>query len=230
MIALPWPIYLFQQYPTEAQHLFEQLLFPVGESIQGHGGGPLYYLDKIRIVFGELIYLPLAWLLYRGVRYPNRSLRVLLVWLSPLLLLSFAGTKRGTYLLPFAPAFFLLTACFFVFVKDAKCWPRLPAWLRHILLILLVGLPVRYTIERSKPLRPRFVLPPWRTEMARFAENIDVPPDQILLYDEPHAFDALFFYGITAYPYTPDTAALHAARQRGYRIYRHYNDHYERVK
>ena len=105
--------------------------------------------------------------------------------------------------------------------------PRLPKWMRIGILILLIGLPIRYAVERIKPFRPRFVLPPWRTEMATFVAGLKIPPDQILLYDEPRAFDALFFYGITAYPYTPDTAALNAAQRRGYHIYRNNGGHYE---
>ena len=227
VIALPWPIYLFQQHPIAAQYIFEQLLFPVSASIQGHGGGPFYYLNEIRIVFGELIYLPLGGLVYRGVRRPDYALRVLFVWLFPLVLLSLAGTKRSTYLLPFAPAFFLLTACFIVFIKNAKKWPRLPNWMRVGIFLLLIGLPIRYTVERVKPFRPRFTLPPWRTEMATFAAGIQSTPDQILLYDEPRAFDAMFFYGITAYPYTPDTVALNAAQRKDYRVYRNNGGRYE---
>ena len=227
-VALPWPIYLWVQHPVEARYIAEQLLFPVGAAIQGHGGGPLYYLNEIRIVFGELIYLPLGWLLYRGIYQRDQVIRVLLVWLFPLLLLSFAGTKRSTYLLLFAPAFFLLTAVFIDFLRQAENWPRLPAWLRSGLVLLLIALPLRYSVERIKPLRPRFVLPPWRVEMARFAEGLELSPDQILLYDEPRAFDAMFFYGITAYPYTPDTAALNAAHRRGYHIYRNTGGRYER--
>ena len=217
LVALPWPIYLFRTHPEEALHVARQLIHPVGDAIHGHTGGPFYYLDQIRQVFGELIYLPLGWLLYRVFRNRSPALRFLAIWLLPILLLSFAGTKRATYLLPFAPAFFLLTAFFGEYLWKIKhCLPR--ALVYGVLLLLLV-LPVRYSIERLKPLRPRFERPAWRTEAEAWLRQLDAPPDRILLIGEPHAFEWMYFYGILAYDYLPPEVELERARALGYRVY-----------
>lgn len=63
IVALPWQVYIHLVFPNEALwestfnscHLFSE--------IEGHGKPLLYHFDKIRIVYGELIYLPLVWIL-----------------------------------------------------------------------------------------------------------------------------------------------------------------------
>lgn len=197
--CLPWLTYLWQHHQQEIQFTFQQFFARVDTGFEGHSGGAFAYLQKVITLFGAAVYLPLGWILYEAGR--KRSLRTIFlaawVW-APLLLLSFLATKRATYLIMCAPAYFLVTGAFIssLLASEINWLPR-KKWIRTGLASLLLGLPVAYSLERIAPFRPRFVTPEWKTELARLAN--EHAADKIVLSGEAHAMDAMFYYDLLAY-------------------------------
>ena len=62
MVCLPWQVYSLWQFPVEAKWMYSVILTPITQPYESQSGGVLYYIDLIRIVFGEVIYIPVIWI------------------------------------------------------------------------------------------------------------------------------------------------------------------------
>lgn len=156
VVALPWTIYMYQTYPNEMQGILTGTLSAYSETVPGHAKPWYYYLNKVMVLYGELIYIPIFFAIYRCWKVKKNRRMVLLgflCWMGiPLLLFSFAETKRFTYLLIAAPAFFMLTAFFFVKLSYLPVSVnKYFKWMgKNVLLLALIVLPLRYLFERIK--------------------------------------------------------------------------------
>ncbi len=114
VVFLPWQLYIHKQFPVEAawESGFNYRHFT--EVVENQAGPFYYYLDRIRINYGELIYLPLLWFLAQTIKNVRNYKRLAIcVWfLVPLVIFSFAKTKMQGYVLFISPALFMVTAEF----------------------------------------------------------------------------------------------------------------------
>lgn len=155
-IALPWQIYILMTYPAEARYEYFHHWLHLASELEGHkDAGWWYYLDKIRINYSEIIYLPLLVFVLRlnkDTTNLNRNL-ALFIWIFiPLIFFSFAKTKMQGYILFICPALFMISADFFFQVKDLqfkKLSPRLRPSLVLLVQLLMLLLPLRYCYERT---------------------------------------------------------------------------------
>ncbi len=132
-VALPWQVYIRHAFPLEASwessYNFRHLLVP----LEGLGGSPLFHWARMPRYFGELIYLPVIWLLVeagracfagtrrRGSPLAGDNLLPLAVWLLlPYVVFSLAATKLGGYVMVAAPALFLAEAAFWLWLWDQR--------------------------------------------------------------------------------------------------------------
>ena len=151
IIALPWVFYILEIYPEEAEFVLGQILGAYISTAENHAAPFYYYWHEILFVFGELVYLVLGFSIYQIIQKKSISPNlILLMWtLIPVLIFSFAETKRHTYLLVAAPAFFILTSqLWFILsnnIKSAKM-----KWLNYLLMFAFIVLPIRLMIERVK--------------------------------------------------------------------------------
>lgn len=220
-IELPWLVYIYHRFPVESRQLFAGIIKAGHNAIENHTGSCFFYLDAIRIMFGEAVYLPI---LLGGIvawkKFPSVTWVGMAVWLGlPLLLLSAAATKRETYLLIAAPAFFLLTAY----------WVRW-SWLRFrryraygwgLLALLLLLLPLRYGAERTKLFVPRERRPEWRARIDRYEQRIraDGPIEKAALFLYDHPNEMMFYTGITTYGVLADDQKIEQLKAEGWRVY-----------
>ena len=65
VIFLPWQFYIFKAFPLEASWEACYNFKHITEALGNQTGPYYYYLNKIRISYGELIYLPLIWFLWK---------------------------------------------------------------------------------------------------------------------------------------------------------------------
>ncbi len=147
-IAVPWQVYTLKQFPLEAQWelLFNKMHF--FQPLEGHGGNLLFHFDQLRITYGELIYLPVIWFLYRTIKYSKRhDIAIAALFAIPYLFYTVAATKMPCYTLFAAPATFMITAEAYFYFRNATWLPRL----MKLIAIFLLLLPIRYAVERIKP-------------------------------------------------------------------------------
>jgi 4-amino-4-deoxy-L-arabinose transferase-like glycosyltransferase len=216
IVVLPWQIYISSRYPVEAaiERLFNYR--HITEVLDGHGGPFYYHFDIMRQTYGELIYLPLLWLLFKLVSAPRSRRRLFLsAWIFiPYIFFSFVKTKMQPYTIFAAPALFLLTSCFFYYVKrTAKKWR--PKWLPVICLVLLVVLPVRYAMDRLMFFRYQERKPAWVEEIKHLK---DILPAKSVVFNHARPIEVMFYTDLVAYQRLPSREEIDLVKQKGYAV------------
>lgn len=221
-VSLSWIEYTLSAFPIEGKEMVTSLISPFSIIIQEHTGPPWYYLNNIRIVFGELIYIPLVWILYKTYKDVNKTRYIpLLLWIIiPLIVFSFAETKRHTYLLITAPAIFIVSAYFWYWLLEYKIYHK-HKWFFNLILFLLIALPIRYTIERIKPFDKRDRNPQWVTNLKKLNTK-NIQKGVLFNYDKP--IEAMFYTNLTAYSNIPDKKAVTDLIEKGYTVIINDND------
>jgi 4-amino-4-deoxy-L-arabinose transferase len=174
----------------------------ISEVLDGQTGPFYYFIDRIRINYGDLIYLPLGWFIWKMFKNRNdlNRLAIFIWFFIPFLFFSFTKTKLPAYILFTSPALFLMTAEFFVMLTDFKKEQH-RKWLINLVLILLIAFPVRFTIERMKPFQKIERNPQWVADLKKLNER-KIKNGVLLNYDK--AIEAMFYTNLTAYQYIPD--------------------------
>ena len=217
-VAIPWQVYIWYRFPLEAAWEYRYNARHIFEVLEGNGGPFYFYLDRMRIVFGELIYLPVLWLVYVVFhKKDNLKYALLLTWIAvPFLFFTLIRTKMQGYVLFTAPAFFILTAVFFVYgwtYCNRFHYKRLAA----LVLLLLFLLPLRYAVERIKP----FSVRPRTADWMAAARQLDrsTPNAKKVLFNTRYPVETMFFTDLTAYETIPDADRLKALYAEGYTIF-----------
>lgn len=221
IIAAPWQIYIHQNFPLEAaweqtyntRHLFEGL--------EGHGQAFYFHLDKIRIIFGELMYIPLIWFFYhiikKSKRVPSKYL-ALGVWvLLPLLFFSFAKTKMQAYTLFTAPAIFMVISLFIYYLQQNYKHFKY-RWVAKILIVGLLLLPIRYCFERVKPFSQKERNPVWAEEFRQLGKTLE-NAEKTLIFKVERPIEAMFYTNATAYSYNPPKVVIDSLKRENYIIF-----------
>jgi len=216
VIFLPWQIYIFNTFPVEANWEAGFNLKHITEVLEGQTGPFYYFLDKIRINYGELIYLPLLWFLWKTLKNPKdkKKLAVSIWFLIPFFFFSIARTKMQGYLLFVSPALFIMTAEFWLMLAEFRI-SRNQKWFYNLILILLIALPVRYTIERTKPFEKSERNPQWVADLKKL-NGRKIDKGVLFNYDNP--IEAMFYTNLTVYPFIPDTKTIADLQRKGYSI------------
>lgn len=215
-VALPWAWHIAHAFSRESREIFTIMSTANKRVIEGHTGEWYFYLDRARIIFGEIVYLPMIaglWRISRKKRFTGLSL--IFVWIAlPMLLFSTAATKRDTYLMILAPAFFLLIA---YWVRVLRIRFRRPWGI--VLAVLLLLLPLRYGVERSKLFMGRLRAPEWMTDVQKIRRALPGPPEKTVVFGFDHHLELMFHTGVTAYPQRPDDATVQQLKQEGYAVW-----------
>jgi len=214
-VFLPWQVYVHHSFPVEAQWESQMNYRHITEVLDQQGGPFYYFFDKARIIFGEIIYLPLTWFCWISFKRRRSFKRVaLLVWfLVPFLFFSFVRTKMQGYILFTAPAIFIITGLFWHYLYRYRKVFRVK-WVTYSILVLLLALPVRYTIERIKPFQITERSPRWVAELKSLNEQVE-GRKEIVVLNVPRPVETMFYLDCTAYPGIPDSVTLSALAGKG---------------
>jgi 4-amino-4-deoxy-L-arabinose transferase len=213
-----WISYILKTFPEESTFVLKKFVFAYNKTLEGHSGPPHYYLHTIGIIFGELIYVPLILTLYLLFKKQMtwQGLLNTAWWLIPLLVFSFAATKRQTYILIAAPAFFIMASTTWFYLKSLKPSKNYK-YLLLIILSLLIILPIRYCIERVKPFELRDRLPEWEAQTKELHKKIDLTKKTVIFnLDRP--IDAMFYNDCIAYSNIPEASVIEDLQEKGYKV------------
>jgi len=216
IIFLPWQLYIYHAFPLEANWEANYNFRHLTEVLEEQTGPFYYFIDKIRINFGELIYLPLLWFYWKTIKNRNDKKRLAIcTWfLIPFLFFSFAETKMQAYLLFVSPALFVITADFWVMLYEYRKNNKLK-WIFNFILILLIALPVRYSIERMKPFQKIDRNPQWVSDLNKLNDR---KIEKGVLFNYDKAIEAMFYTNLVVYPNIPDSKTITELQHRGYSI------------
>lgn len=217
LIFLPWQLYIFNTFPLEANWESSYNLKHITEVLEEREGSWFFFLAQLRINYGELIYLPLIWFFW--MTYKNRTdkkLLAILVWiLIPLLFFSLVQTKMQAYILFTSPALFMVIAEFFYWLYDIKSNQNIK-WLYTLILVLLIALPIRYTVERMKPFEIKDRNPQWVVDLRNLK---DKSSEKGVLFNYNRPIEAMFYTNLVVYSNVPTIDEINEIKTKGYNIY-----------
>ena len=216
IIFLPWQVYIHHTFPLEAAWEADYNFRHFTEVVEGRTGPIYYFIDRIRINYGELIYLPLGWYLWKTIRNPGDLKRMaIVIWfLIPFFFFSVAKTKMQGYLLFTSPALFLMTSEFFLMIVNYRNQHG-RKWIFNVLLILLIALPARYMIERVKPFQTTERRLQWITDVKSLDQEMT---EQGVLFNFNKPVEAMFYTDLVVYRQIPTLEVLSELTGEGYRI------------
>ncbi len=216
-VATPWTLYVGSRFPEIAhhEHLMNIAHFTTG--LDGQVGGPLYYFDRLRMVYGELVYLPCLWFLYRSIRMMKHLRRsaILIWWLVPYVFFSFAATKMVGYILPTTIPVLTISALFWVLLERHVRSGTRAKWIGFLILALLIILPVRFCIERLKPFQDTTSQSSLRQ---RLIKAVGPDPTHTVVFDCKHQYEAMFYTGCVAYERSSDPTTARSLTERGFHV------------
>ena len=216
LVALPWQIYIFKEFPLEAFYESTFNLRHFTEVIENQSGSALYFIDQIRINYGELIYLPLLWFLWTTFKSPKlfKPLALVVWFLVPIIIFSIAKTKMQGYLLFTAPALFIITSAFFFELQNLTVNHK-QKWIINLVLVLLIILPIRYGIERIKPFQQNDRNPEWVVDLKELnKENIQ----NGILFNYKNPIEAMFYTDLIVYHDLPSKEKIQELINDGYEV------------
>jgi len=203
LVYLPWQLYVARAFPLEAAWENAYTVLHLTEVLEGHSGGWAFHLVRIPRFFGEASPVVLIlWLVWRW--RPDRPAAALVIWLAvPYLFFSFAATKMPAYPMVAAPAFCLILADVVAMARERlrATTDRRIRWALIGLVVVTLGLPVRYGLERVKPFRAAARKGAFVERHRALAPQLD---DGSVVFNEPHPIELMFRTGATAYAETPD--------------------------
>ena len=156
------------------------------------------------------------------------ALKLLTVWwVIPVVIFSFGVTKRHPYLLISAPAFFVITAWYWFYLKDSFVSKKYN-WLRVPVLIFLLALPIRLNIERMKPFNKSEMNPKWAQDIREL--NNQIKERQVVIFNSDYPIETMFYTNFTAYSGLPDSTTIQKFIFNGYTPYVYKNGKVEQLQ
>lgn len=218
LVFVPWQVFVHHAYPQEAyweQHYNYLHLF---EGLEGHDQSFYFHFDRLRMIYGELVYLPILWFVVKTFKRPSDFKRLaIFAWFAfPFAFFSFAATKLPAYTLISAPAIFLMTALFFEYVRRHLNRFRY-RWLAVLVLIGLIALPVRYSLERVKPFSSKDRNPEWVEEIKALRQH-EQADGKLAIFNAPNPIETMFYVDCSAYPFVPADSTLQQVAEQGYKV------------
>lgn len=217
VVFLPWQIYIQRYFPAEADWERQYNLRHFLAALEGQGAPWYYFIDRIRIDYGELVYIPIVWIIYQYYNSPrNNHFLALIFWFAiPLVFFSLAATKMQAYMLIASPALFMVTGAWYAKI-DAWHPPEKYKWLRFGLLLALFLLPVRYCVERIKPFSRESRQPRWVTDLKGWDQKEN---SNALLFGYAAPIEAMFYTNATVYAALPPKIVLDSLSGAGYDVF-----------
>ncbi len=218
-VVLPWQMYIHVNFPLEAGWEQGMNFKHLTTTVEGREGGPFFHLEEMRISFGELVYLPLLWLIIIAIRKRKITYMFLLTWvLVPVVFFSLVETKMPSYLLFTSPAIFITIGLFARYIRRIFRRSKI-RWLSIPVLVLLIALPVRYTIERLKMFDLSYEYEKgWASDLKKFGKTLD-DPKKVVLFNTQYPVEAMYYTDCTAYLKTPNRETLDSLMIAGYEIH-----------
>lgn len=216
IVVVPWQLYIFKSFPLEASWEASYNIKHITDVLGENSRSILYFINKIRINYGELIYIPLIWFIWKTFKNIHDKKRMAIaIWaIIPLLFFSFVKTKMQAYILFTAPALFLITSEFFHVLLAYKRKHKFKI-LFEIILILLIALPIRYSVERLKPFEQRVRKPQWVIELKELNDrNIE----KGVLFNYARPVEAMFYTNLTVYSTIPERRIINDILSEGYTV------------
>lgn len=216
-VAAPWQIYSANAFPLETAWEQYYNKIHITQVLEERDGGFWFFFNRVRISYGELIYLPIIWLLSitvsNSIRYKNWAL---IIWfLIPFIFFTIVKTKMQGYILFTSPSLFIITGAFFIYLQE-KAVGKIKRLTFIFIMFLLIALPFRYSVERTKLLSPE----PLNLHYVDDLKALKLPMEEkAVLFNYNKPIEAMFYTNLIAYKNLPNNNLINELVLKGYRVY-----------
>lgn len=224
LICLPWQLFIAFHYPT--QSAMEQLnnFLHLTSVLDGQTGNVFYYINKIRINYHDLVYIPLIWIIYKYIKHKNKEKLFLLFWISvPIIFFSFSNTKMQGYILFISPALFIVISAFLYFFYKLQ---HIKLYIKNVVVLLFVLLPVIYCIDRV------FVKNYDSTRIAILnlkKNKVVLNQNKTVIFNCNNYIEAMYYYNCIAYDFMPSLQQIELLKDKKYNLYYFENKRYDKL-
>ena len=221
VVFTPWQIYAHGKYPMEYANEMLHNYRHFVEVLDGNGGGFFYFFDKLFITLNEFIWIAFAWFcvkIYKDKTPLSGGTKVgaaaLATWvIIPFIFFTFAKTKMQGYLLFTYPALFVVLASFCDWLLNQNKNPKM-VLLQRVLFAVIVGLSIRFSIERMKPLQDQSVQLSWANEFRK----MDDKTGKKVYFNVKHCIEGMFYTNSIMYGYLPTVQQVDDLKTKGYEV------------
>jgi 4-amino-4-deoxy-L-arabinose transferase-like glycosyltransferase len=222
MVVLPWELHIRRAFPAETQAVAKMHLSHFADSF-GHPGGPLFHFLQMPRIFGLLVFPAVVWFFWRLARERRRELAfplaALALWfLVPYLVFSTAAAKMSGLVMISAAPVFIMIGGFTAAVLAWKPHWQAARWAPHFLVLLLVGAPVQFMLERTKAFRSLNRNPPFARELREIASQVPAA-EKAVIFNVPWPVEAMFYVPHSVYRDLPTPEELDLLASRGYMVF-----------
>jgi 4-amino-4-deoxy-L-arabinose transferase-like glycosyltransferase len=213
LIALPWTLYIAREFPADFAFASRSGSMRFSQAVEGHGGSWTFYLARMPVDCGPLVWLVLVVFAATAVT-SRRDLLPLLGWIVlTYAAFSAAATKMDNYVLIALPAVF---CAYGWFVVQGLARGRLMAAAAVLVCVTFLG---HALITAHQPWLTGWRTEPWAQEVEFFAHEADaLGAGPWVVFNSPPPIESMFRVPVTAVPAFPDDDLLARARERGLRV------------
>jgi 4-amino-4-deoxy-L-arabinose transferase len=203
ILIIPYIYYVYNAFPQEIESVMFNYLNAYSTSDAFHRGSWYFYFNCINMLFGEIVLIAVVIYTCKALK-SNDIWRQILIhswWLIPTVVFSIAQTKRATYLLIAAPAFFIMASYAYYFLKNIS-FSGYKKWFVSLVMIAIVVLPIRYSFERLKPFQ-RSDINLEESMLAKSFSDLPYNPKTDIIFNVEFAIEAMFYSNYTVYKNYP---------------------------
>lgn len=225
VVALPWQVYAYANYPSEFKAEQEYNAIHLWESVEGHSGEATYYYDLIQNHYGLAAgwFLAVLLLLFAFLGENSRLKRSLIgAFLVQFVFFSLVATKMPSFAL--VGWFIAVLAMGFSLQLLIDLIARLPKLVRYKFVILMVFavalIPLRLSLfafeERHTVLNDELNYPKAMLHNKAVFEGIELDKNEVLFnVNGMHVVDAMFYLNNPVYGGFPTLEQIEELKQKG---------------
>jgi len=220
----PWQFYIHNKFPIEAdwestynfKHLFMQL--------EGHQKPWYYFFIRISTHYSELIWGVILWFAYDAYRkkWPLRHCFLLCWFIMPFIFFTLAQTKMPAYMIIGAPPLFIMTGVAILrlvqLLKSKSEVGQVKYYLAVFVTAALFLLPLRFTIERLKPLEPSFAQTLPAIEDLKNYSNHPTLNKKTVILNYPYPIQGMFYTDAVFYDFGTAQKTIDSLHAHNYHI------------
>ncbi|MEL6988205.1 MAG: hypothetical protein AAGK97_10275, partial [Bacteroidota bacterium] len=217
LISAPWFYYTYSNFTKE--YLWEQQYNYLHfiQNIEDHGQPWWYFIDKIRIIINEGIYVILiaVGIVAFQTKSNFKKYFFLFAWiLIPFLIFSLAVTKLKGYLLLSFPAYFILIGVFIKELIEDRRWLNDQKYIHYTVLILILVFSIRYSFERIKPFKSYEA----KSEIKIKSKRLSLTKNDVI-FNVCKPIEWMFYSDATAYEKMPNAKEIELLKAQNFKVY-----------
>jgi 4-amino-4-deoxy-L-arabinose transferase len=214
MISVPWQIWIFTQFPSEAKASYDNNINHVLMPLDGHGGTFAYHFSMAPQVFGLLIPImvfPGFYFFYKKSAFPSMATNFIITILIVFLFFSFTATKMPSFTTVVIMPVYIAAAFFMDFLfRNIMAW-RLSKAAGQLMVFLIlaivafcridaVALDKRHNLFTHTDQRSITL-----TRNRNIFKQLKLPPNAVV-FNIPgrHYVESMFYTGLPSYSIIPD--------------------------